>query len=64
MWRPSRGRQADAIEVFERLLLDAGMQPSRYQELRKRYPDALAPALGALHAVLGLRQGSTSAPAS
>ncbi len=46
------GRQADAIEVFERLLLDAGMQPSRYQELRKRYPDVLAPALGALHAVL------------
>jgi hypothetical protein len=46
------GRQADAIEVFERLLLDAGMQPSRYQELRQRYPAALAPALAALHAVL------------
>jgi hypothetical protein len=28
------------------------MQPSRYQELRKRYPDALAPALGALQALL------------
>ena len=49
------GRKADAIEVFERLLLDAGMQPSRYQELRKRYPDVLAPALEALHAVLVAR---------
>ena len=46
------GRQADAIEVFERLLLDAGMLPSRYQELRQRYPGALAPSLTALHAVL------------
>ncbi len=52
------GRQADAIEVFERLLLDAGMQPSRYQELRKRYPGALAPALGALHAVLRVNRRS------
>jgi hypothetical protein len=46
------GRQADAIEVFERLLLDSGMPSSRYQELRQRYPEALFHALRALHEVL------------
>jgi hypothetical protein len=41
-------RQADAIEVFERLLCDAGVAPWRYAELMKAHPEALAAFLQAL----------------
>lgn len=44
------GRRADAIEVFERLLIDAGMPPWRYAELCRRYPGALEPARAAVRA--------------
>ena len=47
-------RMADAIEIFERLLLDSGMQTARYLELRRHYPDLLREALDTLRArVLG-----------
>ena len=50
-------RQADAIELLERLLPDAGLTPTRYRSLVRQYPAALAPPLRALRdAALG--QGS------
>ena len=51
---PELRRQADAIEVFERLLLDAGMPPWRVAQLYRRYPPLVAPALGAVRAAAGV----------
>jgi hypothetical protein len=41
-------RRAEAIELFERLLLEARLSPRRYAELRRRYPAQLWPALSAV----------------
>ncbi|MCH9685304.1 MAG: VWA domain-containing protein [Deltaproteobacteria bacterium] len=53
------GRQADAIDLLERLLPDARLSPARYHELLRAYPVALAPGLdavrGAVQAGLGWR---------
>jgi hypothetical protein len=47
-------RMTDAIEVFERLLIDSGMKTAHYFELRRRYPNELRPALAAVRSsVLG-----------
>ncbi|HEX6273505.1 MAG TPA: vWA domain-containing protein [Polyangiaceae bacterium] len=51
-------RKADAIEIFERLLLDAGLAPWRYAELMKAHPEALAPSLEAVRTSAGLRVGA------
>jgi len=45
-------RQAEAIEVLERLLPDAGLSPARYQRALTDFPATLAPALGAVHAAV------------
>jgi hypothetical protein len=43
----------DAIEVFERLLRESGLQTARYVELRRRYPSGLHRSLATLrHGVL------------
>jgi hypothetical protein len=47
-------RQADAIEVFERLMCDAGVAPWRYAELMKAHPDELAPSLKAVRSSAGV----------
>jgi hypothetical protein len=47
-------RQADAIEVFERLLCDAGVPPWRYAELMKAHPEELAAPLRAVRSSAGL----------
>lgn len=44
-----RGREADAVDILERLLPDARLSPARYHEVLRLYPDALAPALDAVH---------------
>ena len=54
-------RQADGIEVFERLLCDAGLSPWRYAELMKAHPEALAASLEAVRASAGL-SGKTQRP--
>lgn len=41
-------RQADAIELLERLLPDAGLSPSRYRALLREFPEIVAPSLRAL----------------
>ena len=46
-------RQADAIELIERLLPDARMTPSRYHSVIARERPALAGALAAVHAAVG-----------
>ncbi len=43
-------RRLDAIEVFEQLLMDAGLPPRRYAELGRRFPERLAPAVAAVRA--------------
>ncbi len=43
------GRQADAIDLLERLLPDARLTPARYHELLRSYPVELAPGLDAVH---------------
>ena len=49
-------RQADAIELLERLLPDAGLSPARYRAVLREYPDAVSASLRALHdAVKGVR---------
>jgi hypothetical protein len=47
-------RQVDAIEIFERLLLDAGLAPWRYAELMKAHPEALTASLAAVRTSAGL----------
>lgn len=47
-------RMADAIELFERLLVDAGLSPSRYHVLLEAQPVRLAPALATLRAAVRL----------
>jgi hypothetical protein len=47
-------RQADAIELLERLLPDARLSPARYRAVLREFPDAIAPSLLAVRAaVLG-----------
>jgi hypothetical protein len=41
-------RQADAIELLERLLPDTGLSPSRYRALLREFPEVVAPSLRAL----------------
>jgi hypothetical protein len=45
----SLARQADAIELLERLLPDARLTPVRYRSVLRDFPAAVAPALQALH---------------
>jgi hypothetical protein len=47
-------RRGDAIELFERLLMDAGLSPWRTRELLRRHPTVLAPPVGALRARCGI----------
>jgi hypothetical protein len=42
-------RQADAVEMLERLLPDARISPARYQEILRDYPGAVEGALAAVH---------------
>ena len=42
-------RQADAIELLERLLPDANLSPSRYRAVLREHPAVVGPALRALH---------------
>jgi hypothetical protein len=46
------GRQADAIEIIERLLPDARLSPARYLAVMRAYPRAVSPALRAVHAAV------------
>ncbi len=41
-------RQADAIELFERLLPDAGLTPARYRAVVRAFPAAVEPSLRAV----------------
>ncbi|MCA9706958.1 MAG: VWA domain-containing protein [Myxococcales bacterium] len=43
------GRQADAVELLERLLPDSRLTPGRYHEVLRTYPAQLGPALEAVH---------------
>ena len=43
------GRQADAVDLLERLLPNARLTPARYHEVLRMYPNELAPALRTLH---------------
>lgn len=43
------GRQADAVDLLERLLPNARLTPARYHEVLRQYPHELAPALRHLH---------------
>ena len=45
-------RQADAIELLERLLPDARLTPARYRRVLHEHPHAVASALAALHAAV------------
>ncbi|MBX3261246.1 MAG: VWA domain-containing protein [Labilithrix sp.] len=45
-------RQADAIDLLERLLPDARLTPTRYRAVLRDYPDALAPSLRAVRAAV------------
>ncbi|MBI2393407.1 MAG: VWA domain-containing protein [Deltaproteobacteria bacterium] len=45
-------RRAEAIDVLERVLPDAGLSPARYQRVLAEHPAALAGALGAVHAAI------------
>ncbi|MBX3209987.1 MAG: hypothetical protein KF764_33465 [Labilithrix sp.] len=45
-------RQADAIELLERLLPDARLTPARYRAVLREFPDAIAPSLRALRAAV------------
>lgn len=47
-----RGRQADAVDLLDRLLPDARLTPARYHELLRSYPGELAPALEAVHGAI------------
>lgn len=48
-------RQADAIELLERLLPDARLSPARYMAVLKNYSFELEPAILALHQAAGLK---------
>ncbi|MBX7195990.1 MAG: VWA domain-containing protein [Sandaracinaceae bacterium] len=48
-------RRAEAIEVLERLLPDAGISPARYRRVLDEFPRTVAPALDAIHAVVSPR---------
>ncbi len=52
-------RQADAVEILERLLLDAGIGPWRYHELQARYRRELADAIAPVRASVGLAASPT-----
>jgi hypothetical protein len=43
------GRQADAVDLLERLLPNARLTPARYHEVLRGYPFQIAPALEAVH---------------
>ena len=45
-----RGRQADAVDMLERLLPDARLSPGRYHELLGAYPVVVSAGLTAVHA--------------
>jgi hypothetical protein len=45
-------RRADAIELLERLLPDAGLTPARYRAVLRDWPLAVAPGLAAIHAAV------------
>ncbi len=45
-------RRADAIELVERVLPDAGLTPAKYRAVLHDWPGATANALGAVHAAL------------
>lgn len=51
----SLARRAEAIDVLERLLPDAGLSPARYQQVLAAHPEALAGALAAVHATVDPR---------
>lgn len=50
-------RRADAIDLVERLLPDAGLTPSRYFDTLSEHARRLAPALEALHKAVGAAGG-------
>lgn len=52
-----RERQADAVDLLERLLPNGRLTPARYHEVLRRYPGQVAPLLDAVRAVTqqGLR---------
>ncbi len=50
-------RRADAIDLLERMLPDAGLTPARYHAILARYPACVAPSLVALHAAASPRPG-------
>jgi len=51
------GRQADTIDLLERLLPDARLTPGRYHELLRSYPVQLGPALAAVHGAVQAGMG-------
>ena len=46
------GRQADAIDLLERMLPDARLSPARYHFVLQRYPEHVAAGLEAVHAAV------------
>ncbi|MEM9453572.1 MAG: vWA domain-containing protein [Myxococcota bacterium] len=51
------GRQADAVELLERLLPDSRLTPARYHEVLRTYPGELGPALEAVHGAVKASMG-------
>ncbi len=51
-------RQADAIDLLERLLPDAQLTPARYRAALRDHPDLLGPALAAVHRAVRGRPGA------
>lgn len=50
--RSPRDRQADAVELLERLLPSSRLSPARFHEVLRLFPVEVAPALEAVHAVV------------
>jgi hypothetical protein len=55
-------RQADAIEVFERLLADAGVPPWRYAALLEAHPEPLTAAIAAVRSSVRLEGAPAGGP--
>jgi hypothetical protein len=51
----SLARQADAIDLLERLLPDARLTNARYRAVLRDFPNAVAPSLQAVHEAVGRR---------
>jgi hypothetical protein len=58
-----RERQADALEVFQRSLSDAGISPFEYTELLDRFPERFQKSFKNLYKTVGLAYETSTKPA-